>query len=77
MSATYSRSHTTASPFGAFKTAYQKVFAHPGGGRLDFAIHALTSSEARDQQLIFYVPRDEATREGLARMRCGVTPTCP
>jgi transcriptional regulator with XRE-family HTH domain len=59
------------------KTAYQKVFVHPVGGRLDFAIHALTSSEARDQQLIFYVPRDEATREGLARMRCAVTPTHP
>jgi transcriptional regulator with XRE-family HTH domain len=51
------------------KTAQQKVFAHPIGGTLDFVIHALTSSEARDQQLIFYVPRDEATREGLARMR--------
>lgn len=50
------------------KTAVQKVFMNPIGGRLDFSLHTLSPGEAREQRLIFYVPRDEATRQGLARM---------
>jgi transcriptional regulator with XRE-family HTH domain len=47
------------------KTGTQKLFAHPIAGLLDFALHALTPSDARDQQLIFYVPRDETTQRGV------------
>jgi len=51
------------------KTPGRKRFSHAYAGLLDFDMHGLTTPDAPDQLLLLYVPRDEATRLGLARLR--------
>jgi len=47
-----------------------KRFAH-AVGLLDLAVHVLAAPDADGQTLIFYEPRDAASRAGLARLLGG------
>ena len=50
------------------KATGRKRFLHPRAGLLDLQVHALVAPDTADQSLIFYTPRDAATRAGLVEL---------
>lgn len=50
------------------KILARKRFLHPDAGEIDVDVHPLVAPDAEGQMLIFYVPRDEASRRAISNL---------